>query len=93
MSSVQSLREAAARRDQLAREADGASVPQSELVPRQLLARRGDTRARRGDRRPEHRRAARDVALRLDTQYRSMSLIFLATPFRWRPLSFQKDFH
>ena len=32
-------------------------------------------------------------ALRLATQYRSMSLIFLATPFRWRPLSFQKDFH
>ena len=23
-----------------------------------------------------------------DTLYRSMSLIFLATPFRWRPLSF-----
>ena len=31
--------------------------------------------------------------VRLATQYRSMSLIFLATPFRWRPLSFQKDFH
>ena len=33
------------------------------------------------------------MQVRLDTQYRSMSLIFLATPFRWRPLSFQKDFH
>ena len=31
--------------------------------------------------------------VRLATLYRSMSLIFLATPFRWRPLSFQKDFH
>ena len=34
-----------------------------------------------------------DGHFRLATLYRSMSLIFLATPFRWRPLSFQKDFH